>query len=476
MWFRAPTLTHTSSVIILLLSASLLPQSGLATSYDIARSANLLLLLGATVKLVIHPPIWMSGKALIIISGYLTCGILSSAYAEYSFYAFGEVAVHAALIALTIGIWHEASSRTERAALVLWASLGAAGMILAVRFGASLLAAFIERDTGGLAETWLPFINPRYLAKVSTICVLALAAATTYRALKPAVRLLCFICAVALFIQNILDGNRGAVLSIAFGSIFASFIFGQRGLPQLIASAAVTATSFAVWAWIQHLLILIDPDFSNRPLTRTSLSNRDILWTNALEEWSEHPLLGIGPQHFAEYGRSIAAGQHNAVIQIASEWGAVALAASAIAAVLVTRKLIRGCRRTANDGNVDTSSQYFLCASLAAMVPHALVANILNDPISQIICASLLGCLLAYAAPPKNIHVPITTAARLIAAAVAAIIVVGVAMTGASGIRCMRTSTYEDFLAPPEKEHRVSPRTWSQGLIPLEKTCPKHEN
>ncbi len=52
-----------------------------------------------------------------------------------------------------------------------------------------------------------------------------------------------------------------------------------------------------------------------------SVGTREFLWTRAVSDAATHPILGIGPMHFAYSYNDIAAHPHNFWLQLAGEWG-----------------------------------------------------------------------------------------------------------------------------------------------------------
>lgn len=56
--------------------------------------------------------------------------------------------------------------------------------------------------------------------------------------------------------------------------------------------------------------------FSDNPL-----SSRQVIWSIAWEHFLQHPLLGVGPMHFAYFPNPVAAHPHSLPLQLLSEWG-----------------------------------------------------------------------------------------------------------------------------------------------------------
>lgn len=140
-------------------------------------------------------------------------------------------------------------------------------------------------------------------------------------------------------------------------------------------------------------------------------SSRLALWQSALQMIVDHPLLGVGPLHFAHYGRHVMNGAHphSWVLQIGAEWGIPALLCLTGVLVMALRALLRTGRMIKAG---DETNQVILTAWLAtfvAIVVDGLVSGLLVMPTSQLWIALYAGCAWGWTA---SFSVAGTSAAR----------------------------------------------------------------
>ena len=202
---------------------------------------------------------------------------------------------------------------------------------------------------------------------------------------------------------------------------------------------------------------------SSRLANITSLSGREVLWLQALNMISTHPLLGIGPMHFANYPNGVAAHPHNAILQWAAEWGlpSAALLISGIA--LGFRSLFRQIRsKSGDDKNHLLRIALFL--SLIAASTQSLVDGVIVMPYSQtwlaIIVGWTIGLHLDNAAPwAARGAAPAKTWILLLTL----VLCIGIVFYGTHD-HIGHLSERQDFFT---LKHGgiIMPRYWEQGLI-----------
>lgn len=118
-------------------------------------------------------------------------------------------------------------------------------------------------------------------------------------------------------------------------------------------------------------------------LARLDSSKRDVLWQLGWEAIKTHPLLGIGPMHYANLPNPIASHPHNLMIQFAAEWG---LPATLILVWLVGRHLYQRVATLPKTPSGDLSGVplAMACATFA-LILQSMVTGTFNYPVSQVI-------------------------------------------------------------------------------------------
>lgn len=136
-------------------------------------------------------------------------------------------------------------------------------------------------------------------------------------------------------------------------------------------------------------------------------SNRWPLWVRAWELTVAHPWLGVGPLHFAHFGRDLQLGAHphNWVLQIACEWGIPASLCLVAAVVLGFKRLLAVRQYLAP---TDTKNRLTLAAWLTtgvAILVDGLVSGLIVMPTSQLWIALYIGCAWGWAVSMAPIQV-----------------------------------------------------------------------
>lgn len=187
-------------------------------------------------------------------------------------------------------------------------------------------------------------------------------------------------------------GARACVLAIIIGLIL-SFIFYQKNkrpdfkLPVLSGLGALSL-------YVIYHQILPNPIGSD--LARTSSSGRLDLWLKALNIWFEHPILGVGGNHFLlQQPYTVIAHPHNIWLKFLSEWG--------ISAFILTGLIIALC---INIKQKTPQIPPLLLAGTIAILINSMLSGSLLYPVSQITSLCVLAYTLSFC-----IHLNVTSSA-----------------------------------------------------------------
>jgi len=188
-------------------------------------------------------------------------------------------------------------------------------------------------------------------------------------------------------------GGRGVLISATISTLLVLLIFKGKGLRWLGATATLAGAGGVIYGLLFHL-----PGTSpgvGRAVTQSAgLDQARIrLWAEALEETASHPFLGVGPMQYAS------GNPHNALLQLAAEWG-IPAALGACAIVLAgIWGWSRQWRPRSWQGPEGTPSWAeaippALTGSLLAGLGHSMVSGIIVTPVSQALTVIVAGWLL----------------------------------------------------------------------------------
>lgn len=209
---------------------------------------------------------------------------------------------------------------------------------------------------------------------------------------------------------------------------------------------------------------------TSRRLAMTALNGRAQLNAAAWADIESSPWIGIGPMQYSVvdlHPKVSGAGTHDFALQFAAEWGipaAIALFALGVwwfwtAAQSIRFRNVVDQPTERRDATIDTA----IFAGATAALVHGLVANVFNDPVSQLIAVLLIGI----STPARRDAVELTQGRYRLLRSVLAVFCLA-----ASGLAISlgRTCIQPDSVQLP-RGSTVFPRLWSQGLIPYSKTC-----
>lgn len=247
-----------------------------------------------------------------------------------------------------------------------------------------------------------PIGEPNRYAQVLVV-LLPLAALRFRRERSPTLRWLALVSAALIFGGMMLTFSRGAMLSavVIFGLlVYVGFI---RPLQMVVAAMALSmlvltldpqaASRFASLGAVKTLLAhstvgYKEPTEGQRGVPDTSVVRRYVLNVASWQVFLDHPILGVGPGHFAEY-YSIAYGNrvglieqlkkyrgHNLYFETLAETGILGLASFLAIIVAIMAGLWRTWRRLQHQSLefADTAMAFFL--SLVAYLISAVFAHL----------------------------------------------------------------------------------------------------
>ncbi len=430
----------------------------------------------------------------LLLAAALLLGLASATQSESPRFALAEISL---LALLALGICVVAASRAvegprfDRVALFM-ITLAAAALV------APFLVAWLAgMSTGvGLIPTFLfqsGFSNVRFLGQFHTLVLPLLACVVLLPGLRRGYRLIVFTLLVLTWVMAISTATRGTWFAWTIGVLLALPFARLHLLPLLkVQVAALAAGSLVSWLMFEVApRYAVNPgdasvlhSFFGRFADPFALSLRDVLWTRALELIAQHPWLGVGPMMLALDHNTVASHPHNALLQLAAEWGVpAALALSLVGMRLWWGLAVSISRRSqaapASPASGDQATSQLACALLWAIsgaAVHSMVDGLLVMPYAQVLCVVTVGWALGIASTPTarlgrtpaaletyRADTPGTTIYFMVAAVVAAACVALAAGTLPEAVRLdAREHAYFE-LHPADVPRK--PRLWAQGWL-----------
>ena len=252
--------------------------------------------------------------------------------------------------------------------------------------------------------------------------------------------------------------GRGIVVALAAGVVVAALTVrvGRRAL--LREAAVAVAAGLALWA----LLFADGPTVAGR--LDAGSNGRAALWAAALRMIGAHPALGVGPMHYAYYPAAEGAHPHNAVLQIAAEWGAPAALVAVALALGAGACWLRHARAAGERGAAPREALWAagLTAGLTAALANALVDGFVVAPTSQAVAALAVGALLAEATarrPPRPVRLAASAPLGALACASLAVLL-AVAASDLPGLHRAHYDLRFAHVGPAD-----TPRFWLCGKL-----------
>jgi len=214
--------------------------------------------------------------------------------------------------------------------------------------------------------------------------------------------------------------GRATALALIVAGIVALALRRRAAKGWLLAMAATAAAGLVLYLilfialpWALGMDPLGAPDNIIARSAADPASGRQFLWKRALELIVQHPLLGVGPQHFAHYGEIVYIGAHphDWLFQIAVEWGIPALICLVAILLLGAHTLVRAAASIAPADRSQQDIATALIVAIAAIVVDGLFSGVLVMPQSQMAIALVVGMAMGWVRTLPPAAVPAVTLA-----------------------------------------------------------------
>jgi putative inorganic carbon (HCO3(-)) transporter len=392
----------------LLLCAALGANFIVVAGHDRQRALEIVVLLLASVLMLMRSAIALdrmfAGAAGKLLAAFFLFGVLGSATAFAPHFAFFEVAVFFLLYLCARGVADEVARNPARTLSFITQAIAVAGALYTFKFFVAYFGGLYLGNALTLDDFTSGFSNIRFFNHAQTATLPLLTLSCCLASPKTKLRYVWLAVATYWWMALFATMGRGTLVGTFAGCSLAAFL-GKTAFPYLKQVAWTAALGLLAYC---ALLILVPAlagmegmNAFSAAAERTAAdpaSGRMFLWHRAASLIAAHPLLGVGPMHFAHNASDLQIGAHphDWLLQIGSEWGLPALACLVSAIVLAMHALWRAGHRVARE---DTANQTMFTAFLAggvAILVDGLVSGLFVMPQSQLAIALYLGCAMGW--------------------------------------------------------------------------------
>lgn len=431
----------TAIALLLVIAANFFVRGG----HDAQRTLEVVFLLGMGAVMLINTSALCAamprGKVVrYSLIGFFVLGTLASVAAFAPRFAAYEVGSLLLLLLVGLSVGNELAAGGTASTVRILFALGGIGLLYAFKLAVVYGAIFAIGAQPDVADFAPGFNNQRFLNHTQTMTLPLAVALLTLAPSTVRARALWLLLAALGCALLAVTSARGTAAGVAAGCVVALVLRRRHALPFL-KMMALSVLAGAVFYYLFFVLIPLAAGFLPfgsiaQTIERTGAdpaSGRMFLWTHALDLAVAHPLLGVGPLHFAHQAAVVqsAAHPHNLLLQIGAEWGLPALLCLCLAIGAGALGLVRSGKRIAPH---DARNQHILTALIvtgAALLVDSMVSGSLVMPQSQLTIALYLGCAVGWSrsagATGASAAAPVKTASRFGAGAVVVAAMLGVA-------------------------------------------------
>lgn len=448
---------------------------GLTYWHDQQRLLQIGVLFFALIAVVIQPAQVLPARARVLLAAFAALGAISATRSGsvWAWLEWSWLLAHGALFTLIVQWMQRAPTHAtptvkqtiEKNSLLCISAL-LIGFVILYTLGTSLRLGVIYAQNMTLDTRLLihGFSNRRFFGQFATLIWPLLIALSITAALPMRWRRALTISAALLMWTILISQTRGTVYGLIAG-ITAVVLIGIRS-PWFTAAARSVIAGIVIYITLIWIPGWLRGDWGaiEFHLDDAGLSGRGALWQAAWQAMQTHPWLGIGPMAFAALPNVSNAHPHNALLQIAAEWGVPAAMVALGLSLWGLWRLLLTLR-----AHPHSAWGTGLSVALLSALAQALVDGVVVMPMSQI---ALIACTaLAVAWQQSTIATPPATTSTYAA--------LRLRLTAATLLLTMLSSLALTLQAPTNgllqlqecKQHArvsesVAPRFWSCGTLP----------
>jgi len=200
------------------------------------------------------------------------------------------------------------------------------------------------------------------------------------------------------FSLALITGSRSLIAAHFILHVFMLVFLGKHYLPFLKNQLKFWFYGLLFFILLVYVMPLIlqssDSNLTYNSLARADSNGRSVLWKSSLDLVADHPILGVGPMHFANYPNKIAASTHNIPLQMAVEWGIPAAILFCWLAIVDIRKHFERIQEKFRSPHHEVSLELEItCATFAIVLQSMVACGPIGYPTGQVIAIICFGYL-----------------------------------------------------------------------------------
>jgi O-antigen ligase len=334
-----------------------------------------------------------------LIAVMIVGGALSASFSGAPRLGALEIALVAQLMLLFLLVSAAVRVLKEKAESVLAVAIASGAALVSVKFWVTQVLFLLEGKQFQWVSPFLDFANVRFFSQYQAYALLLIPLAAALPGMSRTWRIAVYVIAANFWALQWMVGSRAVWIGAMAGTI-AVLALMRRGRIAWLGQQAMLVVSGALIYLLFSQVVASAPGATPVPgvsaaaeFGSQSDTDRMAMAATSLKMLVEHPLLGIGPGQWGLNQVVVKnAHPHNSALQLLSEYGLPAGAASVALCMLLLLFAVRALRaQTRQDANPVTAS---LCAALVMGLTDSLFSGNLIMPHSQILLCVIAGWLV----------------------------------------------------------------------------------
>jgi len=441
--------------------------------YDSARLLELIPLILIVVLLIVIP-IWRHQALLglasipntikIGLSAFLILALTSGLLAQFPEKSFQEISLFLLLFMFGIICQFLTSNNKTLIDRLFIATILLGALLFICHFVICYLAAVVTNIPFSWVSPFVSFSNVRFFSQYQAYTLPILVIPLIEFKLPFRWRVVALLLLALWWALHFVTGTRSVWAALIVTTLFLLIFLKDRARQWLIWQLVGMLIGGIFYLAFDYLT-LDNSLYGLDSITKRGLDDngRWPLWLSAFEMIKNHPLLGVGPMHFAFNNLTIAAHPHNSVLHIAAEYGLPVILIAIYLVIAFLKKAIAWCIKPTYSENPQINIA--LTASLVCGLCDSLLSGNIIMPHSQMMLFMIGGWLIGRNQATDLISIelqPLQSRGRTLLLVAVVLTAITIQLNGVQSYYSYMKRTQ---FSVPEYAH---PRFWNDGHWPAE--------